>query len=80
MVMMPDQKTRWETVYLTKRVNEVSWYQRQAGVSLDLIRHTVPDASARIIDVGGGASTLVDRLLHAGYSDVSVLGLSPTAR
>jgi SAM-dependent methyltransferase len=76
---MTGQKTHWETVYRTKRPNEVSWYQAEPTRSLELIRRAVPDPSARIIDVGGGASTLVDGLLHAGYSNLSVLDLSATA-
>jgi SAM-dependent methyltransferase len=74
-----DRKTHWETVYRTKRPTEVSWYQPQATRSLELIRLAVPDAAARIIDVGGGASTLVDGLLQAGYSNLSVLDVSATA-
>jgi SAM-dependent methyltransferase len=77
--MVTDPKTHWDTIYRTKRPDEVSWFQREATVSLDLIRRAVPDRSARIIDVGGGASTLVDGLLHAGYSNVSILDLSPAA-
>jgi len=71
-----DRKTHWEDVYRTKRSNEVSWYQPEATLSLELIRCAVPDPSARVIDVGGGASTLVDGLLEAGYSNVSVLDLT----
>ena len=76
---MTDQKSHWETVYRTKRPTDVSWYQREPTVSLELIRRGAPDTSARIIDVGGGASTLVDSLLRAGYSNVFVLDLSATA-
>ena len=74
-----DSKAHWEHIYRTKRVDEVSWYQREATVSLDLIRRASPDTSARIIDVGGGASTLVDGLLGAGYSHLTVLDISATA-
>jgi SAM-dependent methyltransferase len=74
-----DHKTHWETVYRTKRPTEVSWYQPAATRSLELISRAVPDASSRIIDVGGGASTLVDGLLSAGYSNLSVLDVSVTA-
>ena len=74
-----DPKTHWEQVYHTKRVDEVSWYQREAKLSLDLIRRGVPETSARIIDVGGGASTLVDGLLEVGYTNVTVLDVSGAA-
>jgi ubiquinone/menaquinone biosynthesis C-methylase UbiE len=76
---MTDQKAHWETVYRTKRAEEVSWFQREPTISLDLISRAAPETSARIIDVGGGASRLVDGLSHLGYSDVTVLDLSPTA-
>jgi SAM-dependent methyltransferase len=76
---MTDPRAHWETVYRTKRPTEVSWYQPEARLSLELIRRAVPDTLARIIDVGGGASTLVDGLLHDGYSNLSVLDLSTIA-
>jgi len=76
---MQDAKAHWEHVYQTKRVDEVSWFQRQATVSLELIRRAAPEPTARIIDVGGGASTLVDGLLNAGYSNVTVLDISAKA-
>jgi ubiquinone/menaquinone biosynthesis C-methylase UbiE len=74
-----DPQTHWEGVYRAKRVDEVSWYQRQATLSLDLIRRAAPEPSARIIDVGGGASTLVDGLLDVGYTNVTVLDVCGTA-
>jgi ubiquinone/menaquinone biosynthesis C-methylase UbiE len=74
-----DMKGHWETVYRTKRADEVSWFQQEPTISLDLIRRAAPATSARIIDVGGGASTLVDGLSGVGYSDLTVLDLSRTA-
>jgi predicted lipoprotein with Yx(FWY)xxD motif len=74
-----DERAHWETVYRTKREDEVSWYQREPTFSLELIRQAAPEQSARIIDVGGGTSTLVDALLRAGYARPSVLDLSATA-
>lgn len=72
-------KDHWERVYSTKAVEAVSWYQPHAERSLALIRGTgVPD-TASIIDVGGGASTLVDDLLADGYASLTVLDLSSTA-
>ena len=61
-----DSKTHWERVYRTKRPDEVSWFQREPAISAGMIRRAVPDTGARIIDVGSGASTLVDSLLHDG--------------
>src|SRR5260370_824607 len=74
-----DPKTHWETVYRTKDVHEVSWFQSEARRSLDLIARVCPDRAAPIIDVGAGASVLVDNLVAAGYWDLSVLDVSETA-
>jgi len=74
-----DPKAHWETVYRTKRPHELSWFQAEARVSLALIERAVPDRAARVIDVGGGASTLVEGLIAAGYRDLTVLDLSASA-
>lgn len=68
----------WEQVYLTKNTEEVSWFQLHASRSLELIR-TCAGATEAIIDVGGGASTLIDDLLASGFTDLSVLDISGTA-
>jgi len=72
-------RDHWESVYRNKGATELSWYQPEAKVSLDLIRCVAPDSDAPILDVGGGASTLVDGLLGAGYRRVTVLDLSGAA-
>lgn len=74
-----DARKHWETVYESRKPTEVSWYQREAALSLGLIRRAAADTSVPIIDVGGGASTLVDGLLAEGYGDVSVLDVSAAA-
>jgi SAM-dependent methyltransferase len=74
-----DPKAHWEHVYRTKSPTAVSWYQPEARLSLELIQHVAPDLSTPIIDVGGGASTLVDGLLDAGYTDLTVLDLAGSA-
>ena len=74
-----DPKSHWENVYQTKRPDQVSWYRPHLDLSLDLITKTVENRGARIVDVGGGESTLVDDLLAAGYRHVDVLDLSETA-
>jgi SAM-dependent methyltransferase len=74
-----NDRSHWETVYQTHKPNEVSWFQPEARLSLDLIRSVCPNGRSRIIDVGGGPSRLVDGLLASGYIDVTVLDLSPTA-
>lgn len=72
-------KEHWENVYNTKDVNEVSWFQEHAEISLGLICENEPNKQASIIDIGGGASTLVDDLLMNGYQHISVLDLSGAA-
>lgn len=74
-----DVRTHWQKVYGAKKPTEVSWYQPTAALSLSLIRRAAPDRATAIIDVGGGASTLVDGLLAAGYSTVTVLDVSSAA-
>lgn len=72
-------KEHWEQVYSTKPTDGVSWFQEHAAQSLHLIRGTGVPLSASIIDVGGGASTLVDDLLMNGYTSLTVLDLSAAA-
>jgi SAM-dependent methyltransferase len=69
----------WEHVYRTRQASEVSWYRRHLERSLAFIEAAAPERDARILDVGGGASTLVDDLLGKGYRHLSVLDLSKTA-
>jgi hypothetical protein len=73
-----DRKQHWEAVYREKAEDTVSWFQVHPGISLELIRAHC-DKSAALIDVGGGASRLVDHLLAAGYTDLTVLDISETA-
>jgi len=74
-----DQRTHWEKVYTTRDAQEVSWYQPHAEQSLALINRIAGDGPCRVIDVGGGASTLVDDLLARARFDVTVLDLSEAA-
>lgn len=74
-----NRKAHWEHVYQSKGAEEVSWYQRHPGMSLDLIAASGVSKDAGIIDVGGGASTLVDHLLDGGYTKLAVLDLSAHA-
>lgn len=71
--------SHWENVYRTRRVDQVSWYRPHLDLSLQLIQEALPERNGSIIDVGGGASTLVDDLIGAGYQGVSVLDLSAAA-
>ena len=72
-------KQHWEKVYTSKAPDTVSWFQPHAQLSLELIKSTGAGLDAGIIDVGGGASTLVDDLLAEGYTDLTVLDLSHAA-
>lgn len=76
---MSDRSAHWENVYATKGEAEVSWFQDSPAISLEMIRAVSPDHDAAIIDIGGGASRLVDALLQGGYRDVAVLDLSANA-
>jgi 2-polyprenyl-3-methyl-5-hydroxy-6-metoxy-1,4-benzoquinol methylase len=73
------RQAHWENVYTTKDEHAVSWFQERPDISLDLIRATGVDASAAIIDIGGGASRLVDALIDEGFDAVTVLDLSEKA-
>lgn len=73
------RKEHWENVYATKPATTVSWFQEHAEQSLRLIANTGVPLGASILDVGGGASTLVDDLLARGYTSLAVLDISATA-
>jgi SAM-dependent methyltransferase len=72
-------KALWESVYQTKPAESVSWYAPHLRESLRYITQAAASKAAAIIDIGGGESTLVDDLLDAGYSDITVLDISATA-
>jgi ubiquinone/menaquinone biosynthesis C-methylase UbiE len=74
-----DPKAHWENIYATKAPNQVSWYQDHPALSLDFIRRTGIETGAALLDVGGGASTLVDHLLADGFQRLTVLDLSGAA-
>jgi SAM-dependent methyltransferase len=74
-----ERQVHWENVYTSKDEKEVSWFEESPTVSLDLIRSTGVTSGASIIDIGGGASRLVDALLEAGFEAVTVLDLSKKA-
>jgi SAM-dependent methyltransferase len=74
-----DRKEHWEKVYNEKSPLEVSWYQSEPRISLELIAKTECSKDAGIIDVGGGSSVLVSRLLEYGYQNLAVLDISSNA-
>jgi 2-polyprenyl-3-methyl-5-hydroxy-6-metoxy-1,4-benzoquinol methylase len=74
-----DVKEHWEDIWTRKKSNQVSWYQEYPKPSIDLILSTNPNKDAKIIDVGGGDSNLVEKLLDLGFSDITVLDISAKA-
>ena len=72
-------KEHWEKVYQTKKDTEVSWYQDNPKVSLDLVKEHSSSKDASVIDVGGGNSNLVIELQKFGFEDLSVLDISGAA-
>ncbi|MCO6173574.1 class I SAM-dependent methyltransferase [Flavobacterium sp. NRK F10] len=73
------KKEHWENVFATKAVNEVSWYQPNPETSLQLFERYGIDKKAKIIEIGGGDSYLIDHLLLLGYEDLTVLDISEKA-
>ncbi len=73
------EKHHWQQVYSAKSTDEVGWYAPHLATSIKWITDLDLDPGEPIIDVGGGASTLVDDLLGKGHSDISVLDLSERA-
>lgn len=76
---MSEASEHWEDVYRRKPVDTVSWYRPHLQTSLDLLRQAGLSPTSRILDVGGGASTLVDDLLARGVAAITVLDLSANA-
>lgn len=76
---MAEEPNRWESVYQSKEEAETSWFEDRPQVSLDLIAATAATIDAAIIDVGAGASRLVDCLQEQGFRRITVLDLSGTA-
>ncbi len=76
---MKDRKLHWENIYNTKKFTEVSWYQPKPEVSLNFIAQFDHPKDARIIDIGGGDSFLVDFLLQEEYTNITVLDISEKA-
>ncbi|HYN53484.1 MAG TPA: class I SAM-dependent methyltransferase [Methylotenera sp.] len=74
-----ESKAHWDQVYTEKAEDSVSWYQKHADFSIHFLQKTGINQSASIIDIGGGASTLVDDLLLSGYKNLSVLDISEIA-
>lgn len=77
--MTTSTRAHWNHIYETKAGNELSWFQEHPAISLDLIRATGAKPDTAIIDIGGGASRLVDALLDEGFHALTVLDISESA-
>jgi SAM-dependent methyltransferase len=73
------RQAHWEDVYTRKGENEVSWFQENPAPSLELLEQVGATPASAVIDIGGGASRLVDNLVDRGFADVTVLDLSEAA-
>jgi SAM-dependent methyltransferase len=71
--------THWERIYQTRPVDEVSWFQAKPATSLRLVEEASPGRGSSLVDVGGGASTLVDELVAEGFTDITVVDVSQRA-
>ncbi|MDH3538766.1 MAG: class I SAM-dependent methyltransferase [Acidimicrobiia bacterium] len=76
---MTTRREHWEKVYADRQPTTLSWYQENPARSLILIEETGVAEDAPIIDIGGGASRLVDRLSEVGFRALTVLDLAPAA-
>ena len=74
-----NRQAHWQNVYATRGEREVSWFEERPALSLDLISAAGGTPRSSVIDVGGGASRLVDALLADGFEAVTVLDISEAA-
>jgi SAM-dependent methyltransferase len=74
-----EPRAHWDRLYLSRRPEELPWFEDEPAVSLALIAAAGLGPDAAVVDVGGGASLLVDRLLDRGFQRVCVVDVSPAA-
>ncbi|MBZ9786241.1 class I SAM-dependent methyltransferase [Psychroflexus sp. CAK57W] len=74
-----NRKSHWDKIYQTKALQDVSWFQPTPETSLSFFEEFEVPKTAKIIDIGGGDSFLVDHLLERGYKDITVLDISAEA-
>jgi 2-polyprenyl-3-methyl-5-hydroxy-6-metoxy-1,4-benzoquinol methylase len=77
--MQAETKDHWERIYETKVETEFSWFQEYPQTSIDFINLFNLSKDAKIIDIGGGDSHLVDALIELGYTNIYVLDISAKA-
>lgn len=73
------KKEHWEKVFTTKEENEVSWFQKKPETSIQLIQALKLPKDAKIIDIGGGDSYLIDSLIDLGFTNLYLLDISENA-
>lgn len=76
---MEERKSHWENVFAVKQEKEVSWYQEYPQTSVDFLTALELPLDAKIIDIGGGDSYLIDALLDLGYTNLTLLDISANA-
>jgi len=74
-----DTKEHWEEIYKSRSSDKVSWFAPHLNLSLELILNSTTSKDSKIIDVGGGASTLADDLINKGYENITILDISGDA-
>ena len=79
MALGQGRAEHWDDAYRTRGVDGVSWFQIEPTTSLALLDALGVRPNAAVIDIGGGASTLVDQLVRRGYQDLTVLDISAAA-
>ncbi len=77
--MTTQREDHWRTVYSEKHPEDVSWYQSAPTQSLLALDRFEAGPEQSLIDIGGGASTLVDALLARGWHDPTVLDIAAPA-
>lgn len=76
---MSEKKQHWEKVFATKQENEVSWFQPKPETSINFFIGNQIPKDAKIIDIGGGDSYLIDNLIEMGYQNLFLLDISENA-
>lgn len=76
---MTSRPTHWDNVYQAKQPAQVSWFRPHLDVSIELLERAGLSRDTRIIDIGAGASTLIDDLLARGVQWVTALDISAAA-
>ncbi|MPL55831.1 hypothetical protein SDC9_01313 [bioreactor metagenome] len=74
-----DKKQHWENVFATKKETEVSWYQEKPETSLQFFERNNIPKTAKILEIGGGDSYLIDNLLEQGFESITLLDISENA-